>query len=258
MTDVIIPTFSQEEYTVQCLKSIRECTPENNYRIIWVDNGSSADSRYQVMSELINHNYLTIWMGERLGFVRAINAGIRASKSEFVVFLNNDTRVTKHWLRRLKNPMLLNDEIMITGPNTTKATSRQAWDILKKDNLKFEDMPDVSNLSDEQKAEKLYEYYGSKWYSFEILAFFCAMLRREVFDLVGFLDEDYEEGYSDDVDFSFRVKKAGYTLAYVPSVYIHHYNRTTFLSLYEAKEISLKMQANKKLLNEKIKRLKGD
>ena len=79
MIDIIIPTYGQEDYTVECLKSIRNYTEADSYRIIWVDNGSSFESRQTVMKELVNHTYLTIWMGDRAGFVKAVNAGIDAS-----------------------------------------------------------------------------------------------------------------------------------------------------------------------------------
>ena len=77
-----------------------------------------------------------------------------------------------------------------------------------------------------------------------------------MFAEIGLLDEDFEDGYSDDVDFSIRAKKAGYEIALVPSTFIHHYNRTTFLSIYSNEEISEKLHANRAKLKKKHK-IKG-
>lgn len=253
MVDIVIPTYGQEAYTVDCLKSIRKYTAKKEYRIIWVDNGSTSESRQIVMDELKKHNYLTIWMSYRAGFVKAVNLGIKSSFNEYVVIMNNDTKVVPFWLERLKLPLKKDKKIGLTGPTTTEQTSRQSWDILKSENPKeWGTMPELSGLNDGEIVENLYNEYGD-YYTCNIgtIAFFCAMVRRSVFNDIGLLDEDFEEGYSDDVDFSIRAKKAGYEIALVPSVFIHHYNRTTFLSIYSNKEISKKLHANRIKLKEK-------
>ena len=61
MTDIIIPTFGQEDFTVKCLESIRKHTKSSDYRIIWVDNGSSRSSRFTVLSEIEKQSGYTFW-----------------------------------------------------------------------------------------------------------------------------------------------------------------------------------------------------
>ena len=123
-----------------------------------------------------------------------------------------------------------------------------------------EEMKEIKNaglliqhdLDDLEIIDKLYETYGD-YYTCDVssLAFFCAMVRSQIFEEIGVLDEDFEEGYSDDVDFSIRTKSAGYKLAFVPTVYIHHHNRTTFLTVYSNEEISKKLHANRTKLRYK-------
>lgn len=254
--DIIIPTYGQENYTVKCLKSIEKYTDKKSYRIIWVDNGSTEESRKTVLDELQRHDYLSIWMAGREGFVKAVNAGIFASNSEFVVIMNNDTEVVPYWLDRLQKPMIEDESIMLTGPTTTAQTSRQSWDILKRDfPMEWGDMPVLTGLSDYEIVDKLYEKYGDYYTcDIEAVAFFCAMLRSRIFEEIGVLDEEFEEGYSDDVDFSIRTKKEGYRIAFVPTVFIHHHNRTTFLSVYSNEEISKKLHANREKLKNKHKK----
>jgi len=48
---------------------------------------------------------------------------------------------------------------------------------------------------------------------FDFIIFFCAMISREVFEIVGYLDEDFGVGSMEDVDYCIRAKEAGFTLA---------------------------------------------
>ena len=51
---------------------------------------------------------------------------------------------------------------------------------------------------------------------------FCVLFSRDVFQKVGFLDEIYEGGYFEDVDYSMRVRKAGYICAVSEGAYVYH------------------------------------
>jgi len=249
--DIIIPTFGQEDYTVDCLKSIREYTAKNLYRIIWVDNGSTAESRNKVLEELKNHNYLTVWIGYRAGFVVAVNEGIKASNAEFIVIQNNDTTVTPQWCEKLMYPLEKRKKIMISSPNTTEGTSQQSWDILKEKDEQWKDMPDLKGLNDEDTVRALHKVYKNKYVERPMAAFFSVMIKSKLFDEIGLLDEDYKEGYSDDVDFSYRTLQKGYKIVYVPAAFIRHHNRTTFLSIYSQEEISKKLHQNRALFKQK-------
>ena len=251
--DIIIPTFEQEDYTVQCLKSIEKHTDKKLYRIIWVDNGSSRESRITVLNELQNHDYLTVWLEKRSGFVVAVNQGIKACEGKYVVVLNNDTEVTNNWLEKLLYPFSQDKKIMITGPNTTEKTSKQSWDIISKKDERFINMPILTDKDDDEINFLLEKQYDKQYYDMPMLAFFCAVFRKKIFDEIGVLDEEYQEGYADDVDFSFRTLNAGYKLVYVPSVYIHHYHNVTFLSIYDKKDISNKIHENRRLFKQKNK-----
>ena len=115
MIDIIIPTFNQDTFTIQCLKSIKRSTHQN-YRIVWVDNGSTYRSRKNVLIELSDHNYLSIWLPDRVGFIQAVNIALRECRGEYVVILNNDTEVTSGWLDLLLLPLKDCNKIVASGP----------------------------------------------------------------------------------------------------------------------------------------------
>jgi len=239
MIDIIIPTFGQEQFTVKCLESIRKYTSRDSYRIIWVDNGSSKISREIVMSEIINHNYISIWLESNLGFVKATNIGLQASDTEYVILQNNDTEVTEDWLERLQEPLLSDISNVASGPMTSTDGSWQGWRNVKK-NLLY-DLPDLSLINKEKIPKLLSDKYKNYTKQVKMIAFFCTLFKRKVFNELGLLDEIFGSGFGDDDDFCMRITKAGYNLIFVPSSYVLHHHRTTFKSVYGDTEV-IRMQ----------------
>ena len=251
MIDIIIPTFNQEMYTVQCLKSLRRFTKQP-YRIVWVDNGSSYESRKRVLIELKDHKYLTIWLSERIGFIKAVNIALKHCHHDYVVILNNDTEVTENWLDLLMFPLVHSDRIIASGPLTTRNTSHQDLEQMKTI------LPELLTISNEHLInihylqKKLSELFvDTRYVTVEKLAFFCTVFKRAIFDEIGLLDERFKEGYSDDMDFSMRMRQKGYDLVLVPAAYVEHYHQKTFLNIYSKKEASAMLHQNRKVLHEK-------
>ena len=87
---VVIPNFNGISYLDACLRTVSGQTgisPE----IIVVDNGSSDGSQ-----DFIRNHYpdvRLICLEQNYGFCRAVNEGIAAAKSPYVILLNNDTEV---------------------------------------------------------------------------------------------------------------------------------------------------------------------
>jgi len=106
---VIVVTYNNLEYTRLCLESLFAKTAYPNYELIVVDNGST-DGTKEYLSELGRSRLdVKIILNDRnLGFSGANNLGIRAAKGDFLVFLNNDTVLTRGLIgglvRYLKNP----------------------------------------------------------------------------------------------------------------------------------------------------------
>lgn len=236
-TDIIIPTFNQENFTVKCLESLRAFTKD--YRVIWVDNGSTSESRQTVLNELKNHEYLSIWLDKNYGFVKAVNLGLRNAKAEFVILQNNDTEVTEEWLDRLMVPFEKDPLVMATGPLTDAEGSWQGWK-----NFKKMRMPDFPNLDESEKSQYsaiLGEKYKNVNLEVKMLAFFCTVFRKKVFDELGLLDEVYGRGFCDDDDFCHRIRKNGAKVICVLSSFVFHHHRTTFKSMFTTEQIH-KMQ----------------
>jgi glycosyltransferase involved in cell wall biosynthesis len=78
--DIIIPIWNQMSLTKRCLESIREKTGIP-YRLILIDNGSEEETRQYLASLAGNGGWrgVLIRNDENLGYIRAINQGLRVS-----------------------------------------------------------------------------------------------------------------------------------------------------------------------------------
>jgi len=229
--DIVVPTFNNESYTVRCFESVRKNT-NISYRIIWVDNGSTGKSRKIVLKELKKHkNYLSVWLPKNTGFIHATNLGLSYSTSDHIVLLNNDTEVIPDWLTTMKEIFDNNNNIGIVGPLASECDSWQSWKNVKAKLMV--NLPDLTDKSNEEISTILAEQYPNHVQNVRMVAFFCAMFSKEVFDEVGYLPTCYNLGLGDDDEFCFNVKK--YTnkrIVFTASTLCVHHHRTTFKTMF--------------------------
>ena len=191
-TNIIVLSYGQESFTSKCFDSILENT--DNYRLVWVDNGSSLESRNTVMKAFLKHeNRLPIWTGTNLGFIGGVNLALEMilealdDEFKFVVLLNNDTEVTNNWL----SDMLLafdDERVAAVGPTTSTSGSWQWW---KNEfyNSGIAIPSDLDKTNDKNIISKrLKRIFGHKIKHVPMLAFFCTVFRRSIFEEVGLLD----------------------------------------------------------------------
>jgi len=246
--DIIIPTFGQTDHTIRCLKSIREHSP--HARLIWVDDGSSRDSREAVLDEARKMpEYRSVWKGGNEGFIKAVNTGltlstdIMASDSEYVVICNNDIEVTHGWLDRMIHIMERDKEIFAVGPVTSECKSWQSYLNVNQVTKGYQIPEGFADMDTEARASKQEYAYGDLYRRCWMLAFFCVVFRKEVFQRIGGLDEAFGAGYGDDDDFCKRMNDNGMKCAVSWGTYVFHNHRTTFSAKYGDEEVA-KMQAN--------------
>ncbi len=108
-TSIIIPVFNQWKLTEACLNSIKQFT-DPSVEVIVVDNGSYDETKSKLPGWV-----KTITLEKNFGFNYACRVGIKESKNEHIVLLNNDTVVTEFWLEELIRALSLSN-VGIVGP----------------------------------------------------------------------------------------------------------------------------------------------
>lgn len=115
---VIIPTYKPKEYLQNCLNSLFDQTLENKfYEVLLILNGEK-DPYFNYINELIGNkaNYRLFYCEEN-GVSKARNIGLENSKSQNIVFIDDDDYVSKNYLEKLLSKKLKYPEASIIQSN---------------------------------------------------------------------------------------------------------------------------------------------
>lgn len=223
---VVLLNYNTLELTRACLTSLLAShLGSYTMEIIVCDNGSKDGSLSMIQKEF--PDVIRIDNTKNVGFAAGNNPGIRKSKGRYVLLLNTDTEVKPDTLSVMIRFM---DESPSVGASTCKLLlPNGAMDPACHRGFPT---PWVA-LTYVAKLERLFPktmFFGQYHQGYKDMstihevdcisgAFF--MVRREVIKQVGLLDEDYFM-YGEDIDWAYRIKKAGWKIMFNPMVTILH------------------------------------
>lgn len=207
--DIIIPVWNQLELTKDCIESIIKNT-QYPYKFILIDNASDNDTK-RYLESLMSQRSLEIELirnEENLGFVKAVNQGLKASRAPYVCIMNNDTVTTAGWLDRLIEFAESHRDVGLANPLCGGPADIPMEGYAR------------SIAKDKDKYMEMNQCFG-----------FCMLVKREVIQRIGYLDEAFGMGSYDDTDYSMRAGRAGYRCVSVHSSYVHHIHSISFKAL---------------------------
>jgi len=208
---VIIPNWNGAHLLRPCLASLRQQTYAD-FEVIVADNASHDDSLAMLRDEFPEVRVLAL--DTNGGYTGGCNAGIRASKSEIAVMLNNDTEADPAWLAELVAALDRHPEAGMATSRIMLYDRREilnaAGDIYRRDGT-----PD---------SRGVWQPYGPP-YDRERPVFGgsggALALRRAMLDEIGLFEEAFFM-YCEDVDLSWRAQLHGYRCVYAPQAVIYH------------------------------------
>lgn len=208
---IIIPNWNTRAWLAGCLEALRGQSYQD-FEVVLVDNGSSDGSVAFVQRHYPEAKLLTF--AENRGFAAAVNAGIAATRTEYVALLNVDTIPQPDWLRHLVQVM--DQSPPEVGSVTSKMLSLENPEILD-DAGNF-----LSWYGSAQKRGKgePAEQYDQPEEVFSACAG-AALYRRAFLETVGGFDENFVS-YLEDVDLGLRGQLYGYRCLYVPAAQVLH------------------------------------
>lgn len=209
---VVIVSWNARDYLIGCLMSLYETAPEET-EVIVVDNGS-ADGSADAVEELFPEATL-IRSDENLGFAKATNAGIMASKGRYICLVNSDIAVLDGCIQRLKACLDANCDAGIAGPTVLNP------DMTLQPTLRR--FPSVSGavLSAVGLDRKNYLRHDRTTEAEAVSGCFM-MARRAAVEEAGLLDERFFF-YAEDKDWCRRIANAGWKIVYCPEARAVHY-----------------------------------
>lgn len=204
--------------TLACLESLKNLD-YRNYGILVVDNASTDGSVEELQKRYGKDPQVEIVRNQvNLGFAEGNNVGIRralARESDYVLLLNNDTVVDKHALIHMIRAVNGNPKIGLAGPKVYYQDDPQRlYSSVDPVNLWWmAALPTTGGQLDRGQFDHRREVDNLVG---------CALLARaEAIREVGLLDPDYF-AYYDEVDWSLRMRKAGYQVVFVPQAVVYH------------------------------------
>ena len=214
-TAIVILTYNNLDYSKSCLESIRKHTEKGTYEIIIIDNNSTDGTKEWLLEQ---PDILFQLNDKNEGFPKGCNIGIGlASETSDILLLNNDTIVTPRWLENLQKCLYSDDKIGAAGAVCNHNENLQGADFYYGDFDQMAALAEKNNISD-----------SCRWEEKIFLIGFCILIKREVFNKIGLLDEAYSPGYVEDNDLSLRIVAAGYRLMLCHDCFIHHYLGSEF------------------------------
>ena len=232
---IVVVTYNNLALTRLCLESIVRSTDYPNYEVIVVDNNSTDGTPDYLRQMAAQYRQIQIILNcENRGFASANNQGIALSTGERIVLLNNDTIVPRGWLSRLLRH-LDNPAIGLVGPVTNFAGNESKVDV------------DYQTLGEmEAFADGLMWANEGRIADIHMLAMFCVAFRRDTYERVGPLDEQFGIGMFEDDDYSLRIKKSGMRVVCAADVFVHHVGQAAFKKLIENGEYDSLFDENRR------------
>jgi N-acetylglucosaminyl-diphospho-decaprenol L-rhamnosyltransferase len=238
---IIIVSWNTCKLLENCLGSILANPPTSPFENWVVDNASTDDSPRMVRDKFPQVHLVE--NRENVGFARANNQAIPQCAGKYILLLNPDTLVTSGALQALADFLDQHPEAGAAGarilnPDGSLQISSHPRPTLPREFWRLFHLDRISPYA---------EYPLTKWetnqaQNVDVLMGACLLLRREVLDEVGFLDEDYFI-YSEEVDLCYRIQRAGWRLFWVPQAEVVHFGGQStqqaptemFLNLYHGK-----------------------
>ncbi len=227
---IIIPNYNGLKFMEPCMKAL-ETQDCQDFDILVVDNGSTDGS----VEWLKEHEISTVFLAENTGFSGAVNVGIRAAKTPYVILLNNDTEAEPGYVGSLLKEIERSPRIFSVSPKMVQLYNRGLIDDAG-------DMYSIMGWAYQRGVGQEVGLYDKPCHVFSACAG-AAIYRRAVFDEIGLFDEMHF-AYLEDIDVGYRARIAGYYNRYCPQAVVYHVGSGTSGSKYNSFKVKLAARNN--------------
>jgi len=223
---LIVLNWNGEKIIKDCLTSLLK-TKYPNFRVVVVDN-ASTDKSVEIIKKHFRYKVDLIVNKENLGFPKGMNVGIRyvlkKYKPKYVGLLNNDLLFPdKFWLLKIVKAMEKDKRIGVASPIFIFSDGRiQRVGEKLGSNLASIMIKVLTALPEREYTRKP---TGIK----EVDVFLGAspIIRKDVLEKVGLLDERYSPFLVEEIEYSYRLKAHGYksvTVCDSEVIHLLHYS----------------------------------
>jgi N-acetylglucosaminyl-diphospho-decaprenol L-rhamnosyltransferase len=214
---IVITSWNTSDLLKRCLASLLRCPQRCYFEVIVTDNASTDGS-----SEMVMREFPTVRLIQNmanLGFARANNRGIQASRGRYILLLNSDTVVPEGALARLTSFMDQHPDVGASGPRLLRPDGAPQP-------YSFGGDPTLRYLLARDLKQALFHRHLHDWgtdivQEVDWVSGACLLVRRQAIEQVGLLDENIFM-YFEDTDWCLRMRRAGWKVYYNPGVEVIH------------------------------------
>jgi glycosyltransferase involved in cell wall biosynthesis len=226
--EIIIPTRNAKELTQQAIESILEKTDYDNYVITIVDNGSDEAEALAYFASFADHAKVNVLRYDHPFNYSAINNwAVAQTTGEIVALVNNDIEViSSEWLREMVSHALRKDVGAVGAKLLYPDNTLQHGGVLMGAGASNE--PVAGHIGHKwDRYEKGYFCRACLVQELSAVTAACLVVRRDVFEEVGGLNEEDLKVAFNDVDFCMKIRAAGYRNIWTPHAELYHHESAT-------------------------------
>ena len=225
---IVLLTCNQCTHTMRLMESLKPyLTSRPDTDVVIVDNGSSDNTQAALAKWLKENSHIAprisiIPLDCNHGVAGGRNIGLKAAQGQLLLILDNDTVINSEALDGLRNHLIDNPKCGICAP-ALRSPEGELQSSAKPYPGLWLKIAHVLRPGKELKLEHAEMLKAHPWYVIGA----CQMLRHSTFEAVGPLDSGIFYG-PEDADYCARVRKAGFTIDYLPQyTIIHDWRRVT-------------------------------
>jgi len=225
---VVIVNYRTAEMVIDCLHSLmNQVRAIDRARVVIVDNASNDGSADRIAEAITEqgweHHIDLVRSEENRGFSGGNNLGIRAIEAESYLLLNSDTVVRLGAIDELMQAMRDHPQAGLVSP-------RLEWPDGRPQQSCFRDRRPRDEFFRAARTGVIEHLFGFVPRTHEVsdkpmtcdwTSFACVLIRLEVIEQIGGLDEGFFL-YFDDIDYCRRVRQHGWSVLHWPGARVVH------------------------------------
>ena len=234
---IVIVSYNTEKTTLNCVKSIMQSRTKFAFEVIIVDNDSRDNTVNSIREFFPQVN--VICSEQNLGFSKGNNLGIQNSKGKYILLLNSDTllfrtSIESLMLTAIRNNYCVCSPILLNMDHTVQ----RSWFDFPSTFKIFLRLTGIYKLFYRFSSSLLFKMlFPAKKPAFmlqkidrdtqvDYLSFACVLLKRDIIEKIGVLDENLIF-YHEDCEYGLRAKKNKISLYYTVDAKIIHLGGTS-------------------------------
>ena len=207
---IVIVSFNARADLQACLRSLEAHPPSSAHEIVVVDNASTDGSADAARAAGVH----VIALDRNGGFATANNAGIRATRGELILLLNNDTIVPAGAIDALVARLRAIPDAAVAGPRLQDAAGRAELSFGRM-------MTPVNEYRQKHRSREWIDRETAREQFVDWVSGACLLVYRADAEHAGLLDERFFL-YTEDVDFCHAIRTLGRKVLFTPVATITH------------------------------------